>query len=308
VKVLIVGGAGDVGKHLIKDFTQQGYAIRILDLAPPSPEAEAIPGTTYFQGNLIDKALVQNAVSGSHVVINLAWSFSDDPQTIFGTDITGTAILLDAAVTSGIRSFIYASSAVVYGRAIHHPVTEEHPCLIEDARKPFYALGKYAAEKLCFLYFKNRGLPITILRFWWAFGKSIGGRHLRDLIKASAEHRPLAMVRGAGGAFVTMNDLASAVRLIMDSAVAAGQTYNVGSLFLTWEEIGRMINELTNLSSTIQLVPSEQWRGPAFLNEVWDLSWDKTADALGYRPQHSDQEARIQFKEALKNCIIQLKQ
>jgi nucleoside-diphosphate-sugar epimerase len=235
MQILIVGGAGDVGQYLTKDFTRQGHAVRILDLASQSPETAANPHTTYFQGNLTDKVLVQNAVSGADTVINLAWSFADDPQTIFGTDIIGTANLLDAATTSGVRSFIYASTAVVYGRALHHPVTEDHPCLIEEARKPFYALGKYAAEKLCLLYFKERGLPVSILRFWWAFGKSIGGRHLRNLIKTALDHRLLSMVRGAGGAFVTMNDLTSAMSLIMDSAASAGQTYNVGSLFLTWE-------------------------------------------------------------------------
>jgi nucleoside-diphosphate-sugar epimerase len=116
------------------------------------------------------------------------------------------------------------------------------------------------------------------------------------------------MVRGAGGSFVTMNDLATAVSLIMASSASAGQTYNAGSLFLTWEEIGKMIIELTNSSSAIQLVPSAQWRGPAFLNEVWDLSWDKAAESLGYRPQLTDLEARSKFKEALNDCVVQLEQ
>jgi nucleoside-diphosphate-sugar epimerase len=116
------------------------------------------------------------------------------------------------------------------------------------------------------------------------------------------------MVRGAGGAFVAMSDLASAVSLIIGSPAAAGQTYNAGSLFLTWEEIGKMIIDLTSSSSAIQLVPSAEWQGPAFLNEVWDLSWDKAAEALGYQPQLADSEARGQFREALKECVVQLKQ
>ncbi|MDD5170945.1 MAG: NAD(P)-dependent oxidoreductase [Syntrophales bacterium] len=306
MEILIVGGAGDVGRHMTRDFTGQGHAVRILDLVPQAPEVAGSPLTTYFQGNLTDRGLVQDAVRGADAVINLAWSFADDPHTIFGTDVTGTANLLEAAATSGVRSFIYASTAVVYGRALHHPVTEDHPCLIEEARKPLYALGKYAAEKLCLLSFKERGLPVTILRFWWAFGRSIGGRHLRDLIKTAREHRPIAMVRGAGGAFVTMDDLAGAAGLIMGNAASAGQIYNVGSMFFTWEEIGDMIIELTGSKSTIRFVLSEQWQGPAFLNEVWDLSWEKAAGSLGYRPRHVDGEARACFREALKNCIAEL--
>ena len=228
MQILIVGGAGDVGRHLIRDYTRKGHSLRILDLATVTAELEANPDLTYLQGDLTDKALVQNAVKGCDAVINLAWSFSDDPHVIFGSDITGTANLLDAALSSGVRSFIYASTAVVYGRAVHHPVTEEHPCLIEEARKPFYALGKYSAEKLCLLFYKERGLAVSVLRFWWAYGKSIGGRHLRDIIKTSIENRPISMVRGAGGAFITMSDLAQAVSLMMESPAAAGQTYNAG--------------------------------------------------------------------------------
>ena len=303
MKILIVGGAGDVGKYLTKEYTRQGHIVRILDLAPRTPEMAADPLIIYLQGNHTDKALVRDAVNGIDVVIDLAWSFADDPHTIFGTDIIGTANLLEAAASSGVRSFVYASTAVVYGRAVYHPVTEAHPCLIEEARKPFYALGKYAAEKLCLVHFKDRRLPVTILRFWWAFGQSIGGRHLRDLIKTAKENRPLEMVRGAGGAFVTMNDLASAIRLIIENPAAAGRTYNVGSLFLTWEEIGTMMIQETNSRSAVQCVPSDEWRGPQFLNEVWDLSWDKAASELGYEPQASGTETRTQFREALKTCI-----
>jgi nucleoside-diphosphate-sugar epimerase len=308
MQILIVGGAGEVGRHLIEDFTLKGHSLRILDLAPKTQEMETNPGLTYFQGNLTDKELVQRAVEGCDAVINLAWSFSDDPHKIFGTDIIGTATLLDEALSAGVQSFIYASTAVVYGRAAFHPVTEEHPCLIEEARKPFYALGKYSAEKLCLIKYRERGLPVSVLRFWWAYGNSIGGRHLRDIVKTALGNQPISIVQDAGGAFVTMNDLASVMSLMLGNSASAGQTFNAGSLFLTWEEVGRMIIELTHSSSALQLVLSAQWKGPAFLNEVWDLNWDKAADILGYRPLHTDSEARSQFREALKDCVAQLKQ
>lgn len=307
MKLLIVGGAGDVGTHLIEEYARQGHHITVLDLAPASDAMKNERLVTYFQGDLTDKTLVRKAIEGIDAVIHLAWSFREDPYVIFGTDILGTAQLLDAAVSAGVRSFIYASTAVVYGRAIYHPVTEEHPCLIEQARKPFYALGKYSAEKLCLLYHKEKGLSVSILRFWWAYGNSIGGKHLRDLIKTAMEGRPISMVSGAGGAFVTMNDLVKTFGLIMETPAAAGQTFNTGSMFLTWEEIGEMIIEITNSSSTIQLVKPELWQGPAFLNEAWDLSWDKASASLGFRPQYNETEARDRFREALRDCAEHIK-
>jgi UDP-glucose 4-epimerase len=307
MKVLIAGGAGDIGKYLINDFPKRGYEVVVLDQAPKTPEMEKIP-ITYFQGNLINRALVDEIVQGMDVIINLAWSFADAPHTIFEEDIKGHLYLLEAASSCRIKHFIYTSTATVYGRAVSHPITESHPCLIGDARKPIYALGKYTAEELCRFYHKEQNLPVTIFRFWWAFGERIGGRHLRDLVKKSLRGQPLEMVHGAGGAFLTMEDLSKAIASAMEVSGASGQIYNLGSLFLTWEEIGAMIINLTHSKSSIQLVPSDQWRGPAFLNEVWDLSWDKAKEYLGYNPSHSEETIRSHFTNALRKCIDQVKE
>jgi nucleoside-diphosphate-sugar epimerase len=305
MKVLIVGGAGEIGRYLIKDFSNHGHEVVVLDQATKTEEMEKLP-ITYLQGNLMDAALVNGSVQGTDVIINLAWSFADEPRTIFGDDIEGHINLLEAASQSGIKSFIYTSTATVYGRAVLHPVTETHPCLIGDARKPLYALGKYTAEELCRYYHKERRLPVTIFRFWWDFGENIGGRHLRDLIRKSLNHQPLEMVRGAGGTFVTMIDLGRAVTSAIARSSASGQIYNLGSLFLTWEEIGSMIVDLTHSNSTIQLVPSDRWKGPAFLNEVWDLNWDKAKEELGYEPEQSTERIRSLFVEALQDCVDQI--
>ena len=305
MKILIVGGAGEVGKYLMKDFSKQGHEVTILDRAIKTQEMHKLP-ITYFQGNLIDGALVDEIAKGKDVIIHLAWSFADEPHTIFEEDIKGHLNLLEAAASSGVKNFIYTSTATVYGRAMLHPVTESHPCLIGDARKPLYALGKYTAEELCRYYHKERGLPVTVFRFWWAFGENIGGRHLRDLIRKSLNSQPLEMVRGAGGAFLTMEDLSRAIASAVAKPTASGQTYNLGSLFLTWEEIGAAIVNLTHSKSSIQLVPSDQWKGPAFLNEVWDLTWDKAKQDLGFEPQHPTENIRSLFVEALRNCIDQV--
>jgi nucleoside-diphosphate-sugar epimerase len=260
-----------------------------------------------IRGDLSDPALVSAAVEGMDAIINLAWSFADDPQVIFGEDIRGHVNLLEAACTHNVSHFIYTSTATVYGKAVHHPVTEAHPCLITEARKPLYALGKYTAEELCHYYFKTRGLPTTIFRFWWAFGATIGGSNLRDLIRKAAKNQPLEMVQGAGGAFLTMADLGRAILLAASKPAAAGRIYNVGSLFLSWKEIGDIIIGLTGSSSVIKPISSEQWRGAAFLNEVWDLDWSKAREEIGYEPAGSAETMKASFIEALKSCVVQVR-
>ncbi len=307
MKVLITGGAGEVGKCLTNHLFDCGHEITILDLPAKAQEMEKDSRITFIPGNLMDPEPLNNAIRGTDVVIHLAWSFSDDPRAVFGEDIKGHVNLLEAASSSKVSHFIYASTATVYGRAVQHPVTETHPCLIGEARKPLYALGKRTAEELCLLYSKERGLPVTIFRFWWAFGDSIGGRHLRDLIKKALANQPLEMVQGAGGAFLTMSDLGSAVLQALANPLAAGKIYNLGSLFLTWPEIGSTILKLARSRSAINFIPSEKWQGPAFLNEIWDLSWEKAEREIGYTPRSSADQIRSQFSDALKNCIDQVR-
>lgn len=306
MNVLIVGAAGEVGRYLMKDLSRKGHDVTGLDRAPRPHEMDESLPFAYLRGDIADAAVTQEAVQGKDIIIHLAWSFSDDVQTIFAEDIKGHINLLEAASSFGIRSFIYTSTATVYGRASSHPVTEDHPCLIDEARKPLYALGKYTAETLCKVYSKERGLPVTIFRFWWAFGESIGGRHLRDLTSKALKHEPLEMVRGAGGAFVTMADLGRAILSAITKPAPPGQIYNVGSLFLAWEEIGTMIIGLTQSTSAIQRIPPAEWKGPAFLNEVWDLSWDKAKRELDYEPKDSPELMRAVFSQALKGCIAEV--
>ncbi len=302
MKILIAGGAGEVGKHLVQDFTDRGHNVRVLD------RAEKTKGIRdAILGDLSDPALVRAAVEGVDAIVNLAWSFADDPQVIFGEDIRGHVNLLEAACTHKVSRFIYTSTATVYGKAVSHPVTEAHPCLISDARKPLYALGKYTAEELCRYYFKVRGLPTTVFRFWWAFGATIGGSNLRDLIRKSISHQPLEMVPGAGGAFLTMADLGRAILQSASKPAAAGQVYNIGSLFLTWKEIADIIIGLTESTSAIQAIASEKWRGAAFLNEVWDLDWSKAGQEIGYEPADSAETMKASFIGALKSCVAQVR-
>jgi len=156
-------------------------------------------------------------------------------------------------------------------------------------------------------YLKTRGVPVTIFRFWWAFGDSIGGSHLRDLIKKALKGEPLEMVRGAGGAFLTMADLAGAVQAAASTPAASGRIYNLGSIFLPWEQIGEMIIRLTGSNSPLNFIPPGDWKGPAFLNEVWDLDWTKAARELGFKPLLSPEDLVRQFPAALETCIAGVK-
>jgi UDP-glucose 4-epimerase len=215
--------------------------------------------------------------------------------------------LLDAAVAEKISHFFYTSTAVVYGKPTKSSITEEDPCLVEEARKPFYGIAKLMAEKLSLAYFRTKGLPVTIFRFWWSYGQEIGGRHLRDLIKLAQAGQPLMVPEGAGGSFLHLDDLTNAILLAIQKQKTFGEIFNLSTLFLSWEEVARIIIEVTDSSSPLEVISSKEWKGPPFLADIWKLSTGKAERVFAYRPTLSPSEARQRLKEAIARCYHSIK-
>lgn len=299
MKFLITGGAGSVGRDLSASLLEKGHGVRILD-----KHVEGFPFLhdhrfELVQGRLEDARLVQGALQGVDAVIHLAWSFSDDPVELLESDLKGHVVLLDACAAAGVSRLFYASTAVVYGKPVHVPVTEDAPCLVEDARKPLYAIAKLTAEKLALAYWKMKGLPVTVFRFWWSYGKKISGRHLRDMIALAQTGQPLIVPGGAGGSFLDHDDLTHALLLAMQNQVSIGQIFNLATLYLEWTEIARMIVGVTASSSALEAVSAREWRGAQFLADSWKLSAAKAEDFFGFRSLFSPATARQRLEKAI---------
>jgi UDP-glucose 4-epimerase len=168
---LISGGAGSVGQALTLSLLERGHTVRVLDKKVDGLQSLSHKDFELIKGEVEDLSIVKRAVKGIDVIIHLAWSFSDDPIELLASDLKGHILLLDAAVAEEISHFFYTSTAVVYGKPTRSPITEEDPCLVEEARKPFYGVAKLTAEKLSLAYFRTKGLPVTIFRFWWSYGE-----------------------------------------------------------------------------------------------------------------------------------------
>ncbi|MBU2703822.1 nucleoside-diphosphate-sugar epimerase [Sporomusaceae bacterium BoRhaA] len=126
-------------------------------------------------GAVLKRIVLDHAID---VIVDLAWSFADDPRKLFGEDIVGQINLMEAAGVGGVKRFLYTSTAGVYGLPTLQAVVEGQVCRPELARKPLYSVAKLAAEQLGLAWGRQHGLPVTVLRFWWAFGDEIGGNHL----------------------------------------------------------------------------------------------------------------------------------
>jgi UDP-glucose 4-epimerase len=300
-KILITGGAGSCGRVLTASFLGRGYEVRVIDKDVEPLRSVGDKGLTLFRAGLEDRDALKAAVDGVDAVLHFAWSFSEDPLEVLEKDLRGHIYLLEEMASRKVPHLIYASTAVVYGKPRYSPIDEEHPLRVEEARKPLYGIAKAAAEKLCLMYGKTKGPPATVVRFWWAYGDDIGGKHLREMLKTASEGDPLNVPGDSGGSFLHMADLAQGVDRCLFNPKAFGRTFNFSTVYVTWEEVAEMVRDVTGSRSGIRCIPREKWTGAAFLSDPWELSDTSARELLGYRPMDAI-EAKASLKGAISAC------
>jgi UDP-glucose 4-epimerase len=297
-KILITGGAGSTGKYLTESLLKKGYEVRVIDREVEPLRSLEGKGLTLIQDAVENREVLRSAMEGVDSVFHLSWSFSGEPLEVLDQDLKGHIYLLEEAVAQKIRHLIYTSTAVVYGKPRYSPIDEGHPLVVEEARKPLYGIAKAAAEKLCLMYWKQKELPATIIRFWWGYGEDIAGRHLREMLKTASRGEALEVPGDSGGSFLYYGDFVKALDLALYNPKAFGETFNISTVYVTWEDVAGMIREVTGSACDIRVIPRDEWQGSAFLADPWELSGTLSEELLGYRPTEAA-EARTYLKKAI---------
>jgi len=297
MRLLVTGGNGSIGRELVPALLTRGHEVVVLDR-----EVKALgdhPRLRRVPGGVEDPAAVAEATRGVDAIVHLAWSFADDPAYLVEHDLRGHLHLLEAARREQVRCFVYTSTAVVYGKPIRQPVDEDHPLLVLAARKPAYGIAKEFAEKITLLAAQTDGPPAAILRFWWAFGQEIGGRHLRELLRAAAAGEPLAVPADCGGSFLSLDDFIHTIDLLLGTDLRVGRVFNLASGYVTWKEIARLILDVTGSTAPIRVVPRAEWTGAAFLADRWELDDRRIRTELGFKPTRDPAGLRQALRDAI---------
>ena len=174
MKVLVTGGAGFIGSHLVERLVQEGHWVTVLDNLSTGLEAN-LQGVRqhidFHLADLRDLTQVRDAVRGCEVVFHLGALGSvprsvDDPITSNDVNVGGTLNVLVAAKDAGARRVVFASSSSVYGDTPVLPKVETMP---PRPMSP-YALTKLAAEEYCRIFHRVYGLETISLRYFNVFG------------------------------------------------------------------------------------------------------------------------------------------
>jgi UDP-glucose 4-epimerase len=162
--ILVTGSAGHLGEALMRTLHTSGRQAIGVDL-------KASPFTTMV-GSIVDRMFVRQWVSGVDAIIHAATLHkphvaTHSKQDFIDTNISGTLNLLEEAVAAGVRAFVFTSSTSVFGRALTPPPGAPAAWITEDVvplPKNIYGVTKLAAEQLCELFHRTRGLPTILLR------------------------------------------------------------------------------------------------------------------------------------------------
>lgn len=172
MKVLITGGAGFIGSHIAEELLAHNYEIIVVDNLK-SGKIENLPGKMKLYNMDINDREMQYVfeLEQPHIVIHLAAQTSvvasmEDPLADFQANTATTVKLLHLSKMNGVKKFIFASSAAVYGEPFILPVDENHTINPQS----FYAVSKYAAENYIRSYEELYGLESCILRFSNVYG------------------------------------------------------------------------------------------------------------------------------------------
>jgi UDP-glucose 4-epimerase len=162
--ILVTGSAGHLGEALMRTLRAAGRPVLGVDLKP-SPWTDRV-------GSIGDRDFIQSCMGGVRTIIHAATLHkphvaTHSPQDFIDTNLTGTLVLLEAAVAAGVEAFVFTSTTSAFGAALTPGANQPAAWVTEDVvpiPRNIYGVTKVAAEDLCQLFHRQHGLPVIVLR------------------------------------------------------------------------------------------------------------------------------------------------
>jgi len=258
-KILVTGGAGFIGSHLVDRLIAEGSEVTVLDNfdAGKLDNLSGHKDLRIVKGDIRDYALIRRTVEDVDAVFHEAALASvvlsvKNPLVANEINVTGTLNLLKASSDMGVKRFIYASSAAVYGNTSGPRKKEDMPL---DPASP-YGMSKLAAEKYAKIFYELYGLETVSLRYFNVYGprqrfdeKWAYGGVISIFLDRLLKNMP-PVIHGDGEQtrdFVYVKDVVEANMLALETSGAAGEVFNIGTgKRITVNKVAQILREMTN--------------------------------------------------------------
>jgi UDP-glucose 4-epimerase len=305
VRALITGGAGFIGSHLSEALLDRGDDVLVLDnLSTGSIDniahLKGRRGFEYFIDSVDNEPLLAELIDRSDVVFHFAAAVGvklivEQPVHTIETNVHGTEVVLKHA-NKKKKLVVIASTSEVYGKSEDIPFREDSDLVMGPTPKHrwAYACSKAIDEFLALAYWKERKLPVLIVRFFNTVGPRQTGQYgmvIPNFVRQALAGEPIT-VFGDGKqsrSFTHVADVVGALLKLISEPKAIGQVVNIGNTQeITIEDLAKRVRDLSRSASLIKYVPYDEAYESGFEDmprRVPDLS--RVEGLIGYKPIHT---------------------
>ncbi len=312
MRAFITGGAGFIGSHLSDLLLELGHEVLILDnLSTGSIQniahLKGRPGFEYFIDSVENEPLLAELIDRSDVVFHFAAAVGvklivEQPVYTIETNVHGTEVVLKHA-NKKKKLVVVASTSEVYGKSEDIPFREDSDLVLGPTPKHrwAYACSKAIDEFLALAYWKERKLPVIIVRFFNTVGPRQTGQYgmvIPNFVRQALAGEPIT-VFGDGTqtrSFTHVRDVVQALLKLVNEPAAIGQVINLGNTEeVSIAHLAERVRDLTKSHSTIKFIPYEEAYESGFEDmprRVPDLA--KAHAMIGYAPTYTLEDILVQ--------------
>lgn len=291
MKVLVTGGSGFIGSHVVDKSRDKGIEVRVFDMVLPTFRKDV----ECYHGSLLNLEELRMSMNGVDVVFHLAAvadvkDVFEEPHYSESINTRGTINVLEAARKIGVKRVIYGSTIWVYSDTEGHIIDEDTPL---SAPSHLYTATKIASEYYCQCYSKLYGLETTILRYGIPYGpRARAGAVIPIFVEKAIKGEPLT-IAGDGSQyrnFVYVEDLAEGNVLALKE-VAKNKIYNLdGKEKITIRQIAETIQKILG---KVEIKYVEGRKGDFSGKEIRTI---RAKEELGWEP-------KVCFEDGLRRYI-----